>query len=165
MLGSHLTDGDIIWHGGTSKPQRKAHQLQMRMANQKESYRVHQYYCPQKPQSEMFKWSLCAETQVLEVVSWERTRVDCVETALEAREQCDTGWGVECHIWGNLGGGLGQQKKQGTIVGEDERRRDGLPQKYLSMHASGLSECGAQAMGGEEATYLGYGRPGATSAD
>ena len=38
-----------------------------------------------------------------------------------------TGWEVESHSGGNLGGGLGPQGKQGTIVGEGERRRDRLP--------------------------------------
>ena len=40
-----------------------------------------------------------------------------------AGEQCATGWGVELHSSRNLGGGLGLQEKQGTIVGEGERRR------------------------------------------
>ena len=42
-------------------------------------------------------------------------------------EQCATGWGVEWHSRGNPGEGLGPQEKQGTIVGEDERRRGGPP--------------------------------------
>ena len=60
-----------------------------------------------------------SETQALEVSSGERTE--------EAREQCTIGWGVRGHSQGNLGGGLGLQEKQGTIVGEGERRRGGPP--------------------------------------
>ena len=36
-------------------------------------------------------------------------------------------WGVEHHSRGNLGGVLGLQETQGTIVGEGKKRRGGLP--------------------------------------
>ena len=49
------------------------------------------------------------------------------------------GWGGECHSRGNLEGGLGLQNKQGTIVVEGERRRDGLPQESLFLCTQGLS--------------------------
>ena len=54
-----------------------------------------------------------------------------------------TDWKTKCCSQGNLGGGLGPQEKQGSIVGEGERRRDRLPQEYLSLHTSRLSEGGA----------------------
>ena len=41
-----------------------------------------------------------------------------------AGEECALGWGVEFPDRENLEGGLGPQK-QGTIVGEVERRRGG----------------------------------------
>ena len=37
------------------------------------------------------------------------------------------GWVVECHSQGNLGGGLGLQEQQGTIVGAGKRRSDRPP--------------------------------------
>ena len=57
-----------------------------------------------------------------------------------AGEWYTKGCGVEHHSQGNLGGGLGLQEKQATIVGEDKRRRGRLPQEYLSLHTHGLSE-------------------------
>ena len=33
------------------------------------------------------------------------------------------GWGAECYSQGKPGGGLGLEETQGTIVGEDDRRR------------------------------------------
>ena len=55
-----------------------------------------------------------------------------------AGEVCATGWGVECHGRGNPGEGLGLQEKQGTTVGEGERRRSGLPQKSPHAHVWAL---------------------------
>ena len=50
------------------------------------------------------------------------------------------GQGVECHSQGNPGGGLGQQEKQGAIVGEGKRRKGRPPQEFLSLHMCGLLE-------------------------
>ena len=63
------------------------------------------------------------------------------------------GRGVECHSRGNWGGGLCLWEKQGTFVGEGERRRrGGSPSESLSLHMNGLSEGGVplvQATGSE----------------
>ena len=67
--------------------------------------------------------------QDLEVSPGEKTGAGCVGKAWGLRsgvpqvgEWCAMGWGVEYHGRGNLGGGLGPQEKQGTIVGVGERR-------------------------------------------
>ena len=50
------------------------------------------------------------------------------------------GWGEEHHNLGKLGGGLGPQEKQGTIVGEDKRKRGRPPWKSLSLFTCRVSE-------------------------
>ena len=42
-------------------------------------------------------------------------------------EMCARSWGVEWQGRGNLGEGLDLQEKQGTIVGEGKRKKNGLP--------------------------------------
>ena len=74
----------------------------------------------------MLRWGLGTETQASEVSSGKRSRVASGETARGAREQCAKGWGAEHQSQGNPGGGLGLQKKQGNIVGEDKRRKERL---------------------------------------
>ena len=57
------------------------------------------------------------------------------------------GWGAGRHSHGNLGGDLGPQEKQGTLVGEGKP-----PQEYLFLRMCRLSEGRvplAQAMGGK----------------
>ena len=49
------------------------------------------------------------------------------------------GWEVKHHSQGSVGGGLGPQEKQDTIVGEDERRRGGT--------ATGISLCKRRYLG------------------
>ena len=70
---------------------------------------------------------LDAKNKALEVSSGDRTRVGCVETACEAREQCTKHWGVKQNGQGNPAEGLGLQEKKGAIVREGKRRRYGLP--------------------------------------
>ena len=53
------------------------------------------------------------------------------------------GQGLECYSKWNPGEGLGLQGKQGTTVGEGERRRGGPPQESPCTHAQRLSEGGA----------------------
>ena len=57
-----------------------------------------------------------------------------------------TGWGAECHSRVNPGGGLGPLEKQGSIVEEGERRKDGPQKKSLSLCMCRLSEGGAPLM-------------------
>ena len=68
------------------------------------------------------------------------------------------GWGVEHHGRGNLGGHLGPQEKQGTIVG---RARAGGEERLrkLPVHLPRLSEGGVltQAMGGQKPHALATG--------
>ena len=67
----------------------------LRRAKQSESLTDHMHHCPQKQQPEMLVWRLGTETQAPEISSWERTRVDCVETARGAKEWCTMVWGAE----------------------------------------------------------------------
>ena len=82
---------------------------------------------PRSPQPETLRRELGTETRAPEVSSGARTRVGYVETASGAKDQYSKGCGVEHHSPGNLGGGLGLQEMQGTIVGEDKMRRGILP--------------------------------------
>ena len=66
-------------------------------------------------------------TQAPEVSTRQRSRLDCVGTALGTREQKAMGCGVELHGRGKLEGGLGLYEKEGAIVEEGERRKGGLP--------------------------------------
>ena len=75
----------------------------------------------------MLEQGLDTETQALEVSSKERTKIGYVEIAWGAREGCATGWGLEHHSQGNWWGRLGLQEKQGSIVGEGERKRGRPP--------------------------------------
>lgn len=52
------------------------------------------------------------------------------------------GWGVEHHVRGSTGRGLGLQEKQGALDGEKERGDTGLSRKYLSLST------GVWALGG-----------------
>ena len=82
----------------------------------------------------MLRWGLGTETQASEVSSGKRSRVASGETARGAREQCATGGGM---VWYGLGSGTPWQReprrkscpqdKQGTIVGESEKRRGRRP--------------------------------------
>ena len=62
---------------------KKSTAARMRRAKQREreSCTNHQYHHPQTPQPETLRWGLGTETQTLEVISGERTRAGCVETA------------------------------------------------------------------------------------
>ena len=62
---------------------------------------------PPTRQLEMLRQGLSAETQALEVSSWEKTRGDRVETTWGAMEWCTMGWG----------GGTPQQREPGRSSG------------------------------------------------
>ena len=51
-------------------------------------------------------------------------------------------WGRERHSRGNLGEGLDPQERQGTIVGEGERRRGRARYKSISLHTWTLQMLG-----------------------
>ena len=78
----------------------------------------------------------------------------------QAGEWCATGWGVKHHGRQNPGGGLDPQEKQGTIVGEGERRRGRQPQKSPCLHTIEISLRGTSGSGygWREATSSGYRR-------
>ena len=65
----------------------------------------------------------------------------------QAGEWCATGWGVKHHGRQNPGGGLDPQEKQGTIVGEGERRRGRQPQKSPCLHTIEISLRGTSGSG------------------
>ena len=115
------------WRWRDLKVSEKGAAAGMRRARQSETQRS-SATPPQSPELETLRWGLSiTETRAPEVISRERTRVGCVETAWGAREWCAMGLGAEHHSQGNLEGGLGPQEKQGAIVGEGKRRRGGPP--------------------------------------
>ena len=100
----------------------------LRRAKQSESHTDHMHHCP---------WGLGTETQAPEVSTGEGTRVGCIRqpeglgnSAPCAGELNTMGYS---HSRVNLGGGMGLQEKQGTIVGEYESRRGGLTLESLSL--------------------------------
>ena len=93
----------------------------MRKAKQRESHKDYQYHC-HPDTAARDAWGvgvggLGTETQAQEVSSKETTMVDCVETAWGTREWCATGWGVEWHSQGDLGGGLAWRRSKEPLLG------------------------------------------------
>ena len=65
---------------GTQRLQKSAAVI-LRRAKQRESHIDHGFHDPWTSQPVTLWWGLGAETQALEVSSWEKTRVGCVEIA------------------------------------------------------------------------------------
>ena len=128
---------------------------------------------------EMLRRGLGHEIQALEVSSWERNSVGCVETVWGAKKWCAMGGGAVCY--GPESGKPRQRKpwRRSGPVGEARHHcwggweEEGQTTVEICLHKPGLSEGGAPlvlALGGDkslawatgdgEYSYAGYGWPG-----